>query len=110
MGLFGLVSYAMELRVKEIGIRKILGASVAAITTMISKDFLKLVLLALAIAIPAALWLMNNWLKDYAYRITISWWFVFAAGLITIAIAFLTVCFSSIKTAFANPVKSLRAK
>jgi putative ABC transport system permease protein len=110
MGLFGLVSFATEMRVKEIAIRKILGASVAIITTMISKDFLKLVVIAIVVAAPVALWLMHNWLEDYAYRIDISWWFVFTAGLITIIIALITVCFSSIKAAIANPVKSLRTE
>lgn len=110
MGLFGLVSFTTEMRTKEIGIRKVLGAGTALITVMISKDFLKLVVAAIFIATPVAVWLMYKWLEDYAYRIDISWWFVFTAGLIAIIIALITVCFSSIKAAIANPVKALRSE
>jgi putative ABC transport system permease protein len=110
MGLFGLVSFTTEMRTKEIGIRKILGASATLITVMISKDFLKLVILSALISVPAAVWLMHKWLEEYAYRINISGWLLFAACLVTIVIALTTVCFSSIKTALANPVKSLRTE
>jgi len=110
LGLFGLVTYAAEQRIKEIGIRKVLGASVGEIVTMISKDFLKLVLIASVIAFPIAWWTMNKWLQSFAYRINISWWVFGVAGLLTIAIALITVSFQAIKAAIANPVKSLRTE
>ena len=110
LGLFGLVTYAAEQRIKEIGIRKVLGANVANIVTMISKDFLKLILIASIIAFPVAWWAMNKWLQDFAYRINISWIVFAVAGLIAIAIALLTISFQSIKAAIANPVKSLRTE
>ncbi|MCC6288081.1 MAG: FtsX-like permease family protein [Chitinophagaceae bacterium] len=110
MGLFGLVSFTTEMRVKEIGIRKVLGASAALITVLISKDFLKLVVVALLISAPIAVWLMHAWLEDYAYRINISGWFIFVAGFITIAIAAATVFVSSINAATANPVAALRSE
>jgi putative ABC transport system permease protein len=108
LGLFGLVTYAAQQRIKEIGIRKVLGASVSEIVTMISKDFVKLVLIAFVIAFPVAWWMMNKWLQSFAYRINISWWVFVVAGLLTIAIALITVSFQAIKAAIANPVKSLR--
>ncbi len=108
LGLFGLVTYAAEQRTKEIGIRKVLGANVTNIVTMISKDFLKLVLVASLIAFPVAWWAMNKWLQDFAYRINISWWIFLAAGLLAILIALGTISFQAIKAATANPVKSLR--
>ncbi|MGI8951779.1 MAG: ABC transporter permease [Chitinophagaceae bacterium] len=108
LGLFGLVTYAAEQRTKEIGIRKVLGASVSNIVTMISKDFLKLVCIALLIATPIAWYVMNNWLQNFAYRINISWWIFFIAGLIAVLIALITISFQAIKAAIANPVKSLR--
>ena len=110
LGLFGLVTYAAEQRIKEIGIRKVLGASVSEIVTMISKDFVKLVLIASVIAFPVAWWMMNKWLQSFAYRINISWWVFALAGLLTIAIALITVSFQAIKAAMANPVKSLRTE
>jgi putative ABC transport system permease protein len=110
LGLFGLVTYAAEQRIKEIGIRKVLGASVGEIVTMISKDFVKLVLIAFVIAFPVAWWAMNKWLQSFAYRINISWWVFVMAGLLTIAIALITVSFQAIKAAIANPVKSLRTE
>ena len=110
LGLFGLVTYAAEQRVKEIGIRKVLGASVGEIVTMISKDFVKLVLIGFAIAFPIAWWMTNKWLQSFAYRINISWWVFALAGLLTIAIALITVSFQAIKAALANPVKSLRTE
>ncbi|MCW5923292.1 MAG: ABC transporter permease [Saprospiraceae bacterium] len=108
LGLFALAAFMAEQRTKEIGIRKILGASVAGITGLLAKDFLKLVLVAILIASPVAWWAMNKWLQDFVYRIDIQWWMFVAAGLAAIAIAFLTVGFQSIKAALANPVKSLR--
>jgi len=110
MGLFGLSIYTSKQRIKEIGIRKVLGASVASITTLLSKDFLKLVLIAAFIAFPAAWWLMNNWLQDFAYRVSITWVVFLTAGVIAIAIALLTVSYQAVKTALANPVKSLRTE
>jgi putative ABC transport system permease protein len=110
LGLFGLVTYAAEQRTKEIGIRKVLGANVAAIIAMISRDFLKLVLIASVIAFPVAWWAMNKWLQDFAYRVSISWWIFLIAGVVAILIAFLTVGFQAIKAAIANPVKSLRTE
>jgi putative ABC transport system permease protein len=110
LGLFGLVTYAAEQRTKEIGIRKVLGANVAHIVGMISKDFLKLVLIASVIAFPVAWWAMNKWLQDFAYRVSISWWIFFAAGLLAVVIALATISFQAIKAAMANPVKSLRTE
>ena len=110
LGLFGLVTYAAEQRTKEIGVRKVLGASVAGIVTMLSKDFAKLVLIASIISFPVAWWAMNNWLQSFAYRINISWWVFVVAGLVTVFIALITVSFQAIKAAVANPVKSLRTE
>ena len=108
LGLFGLVTFAAERRRKEIGIRKVLGASLISITGLLSRDFLKLVVIALFIASPIAWWAMNKWLSDFAYRIEIQWWMFVLAGLAAILIAFLTVSFQSVRAALANPVKSLR--
>jgi putative ABC transport system permease protein len=94
--------------VKEIGIRKVLGASIPSIVSLISKDFLKLVLVAIVIASPLAWYFMHSWLNDFAYRITISWWLLLSAGGIAVVIALLIISFQSIKAALANPVKSLR--
>ncbi|HVX48701.1 MAG TPA: ABC transporter permease [Chitinophagaceae bacterium] len=110
LGLFGLVTYAAEQRIKEIGVRKVLGASVAGIVTMLSKDFAKLVLIASLIAFPVAWWAMNEWLKSFAYRITIHWWVFVVAGILTLIIALVTVSIQAVKAALANPVKSLRTQ
>jgi putative ABC transport system permease protein len=110
LGLFGLATFTAEQRIKEIGIRKVIGASVAGITFMLSKDFIRLILLAIVIAAPVTIWLMNKWLQDYAYRITITWWMIAFAGLFAITIAVITVGYKSIKAAMANPVKSLRTE
>jgi putative ABC transport system permease protein len=110
MGLFGLGMFTAQRRTKEIGIRKVLGASVADITTMLSKDFVKLVLIALIIASPIAWYFMNQWLQDFVYRTNISVWVFVFAGLAAIIIAVLTVSFQAIKAAIANPVKSLRTE
>jgi putative ABC transport system permease protein len=110
LGLFGLVTYAAEQRIKEIGVRKVLGASVGEIVAMISKDFIKLVMIAFVIAFPVGWLMMNKWLQSFAYRINISWWVFALAGLLTIAIALITVSFQAIKAAMANPVKSLRTE
>ncbi|MBK7940138.1 MAG: ABC transporter permease [Lewinellaceae bacterium] len=110
LGLFGLASYTTMLRTKEIGIRKVLGASVAGITGLLAKDFLKLVVIAIVIASPVAWWAMNEWLSDFAYRIDIQWWMFAVAGAVAVAIAFLTVGFQSMRAALANPVSSLRSE
>jgi len=110
LGLFGLATFTAERRTKEIGIRKVLGASVAGITVLLSKDFLKLVVLSAIIAFPVAGWAMNNWLLGYAYRISIGWWVFIAAGVLSVLIALLTISFQSVKAALSNPVKSLRTE
>ena len=110
LGLFGLSTYAAERRTKEIGIRKVLGASVNGLVYLLSKDFLKLVLIALAIASPIAWYFMNQWLQDFAYRITINWWVFVIAAVIAVMIAVLTVSFQAIKAAFSNPIKALRSE
>jgi len=110
LGLFGLASYSAEKRIKEIGIRKVLGATVQNITMLLSKNFLGLVLLANLIAWPIAWFVMHRWLEDFAYRITIQWWIFALEGIVSILIAFFTVSFQSIKAAVTNPVKSLRSE
>ncbi|HUQ97661.1 MAG TPA: FtsX-like permease family protein, partial [Chitinophagaceae bacterium] len=110
LGLFGLVTYAAEQRTKEIGIRKVLGASVPNIVELLSKDFLKLVLIAAVLAFPLAWWGMHKWLEDFAYRIPIQWWVFAVAGTVALAIAMLTVSFQAIKAALTNPVKNLRTE
>jgi predicted permease len=108
LGLFGLAAFTAERRAKEISIRKVLGASVAGITGLLSKDFLKLVLIAFLIATPLAVFAMNKWLQAFAYRINTSWWMFALAGLIAMCIALLTVSFQAIQAAMANPVRNLR--
>lgn len=110
LGLFGLATFAAEQRTKEIGIRKVLGASVAGITGLLTKDFLKLVLIAIVIACPLAWWMMQKWLDDFAYSIEMQWWMFALAGLVALVIAFLTVSFQSVRAALSNPVKSLRSE
>ena len=110
LGLFGLSVFMAEQRTKEIGIRKVLGASVAGITALLAMDFLKPVLIAIVIASPLAWYFMQGWLADFAYRIDIQWWMFAAAAAVAVSIAFLTVSFQSIKAALMNPVKSLRSE
>jgi putative ABC transport system permease protein len=110
MGLLGLAIYTAEKRVKEIGVRKVLGAGVTSIVKMLSIDFLKLVIIAVIIALPIAWLVMNKWLQDFAYRANISWWLFVIAGLAAILIALLTVSFQAIKAALTNPVESLRSE
>ncbi|HLX90086.1 MAG TPA: ABC transporter permease [Puia sp.] len=110
LGLFGLAAYTAERRTKEIGIRKVLGASASGVVRLLSTDFLQLVLLSCIIAFPIAWWFMNGWLQGYPYRITIGWWVFFAAGFSALSIALLTVSFQAVKAAIANPVKSLRSE
>lgn len=110
IGLFGLSVLSAERRTKEMGIRKVLGASVQQVVTVLSKDFVKLVILALLIAIPLAWYASNQWLQNYPYRISLSWPIFAIAGVLVIFIALATVSFQAIRTAFANPVKSLRTE
>jgi putative ABC transport system permease protein len=110
LGLFSLAAYTAERRIKEIGIRKVLGASVPGIAGLLSKDFLQLVGISCLIAFPVAWWMMNNWLQGYQYRITIHWWIFALAGLSAMLIALATVSFQAIKAALVNPVKSLRSE
>ena len=110
LGLFGLAAFATERRTKEIGIRKVLGASTAGLVALLSKDFLKLVFVSLIIAIPIAWYMMNNWLQDFAYSASIDWRIFAIAGFAAIAVAFFTVSFQSIKAALANPIKSLKTE
>ena len=110
IGLFGLSVLSAEKRTKEIGIRKVLGASVNGVVTILSKDFLKLVFISLVIAIPAAWIAANKWLENYPYRITVNWWLFASAGILVILIALITVGFQAIKAAVANPIKSLRTE
>ncbi|MDT0644544.1 ABC transporter permease [Zunongwangia sp. F363] len=110
LGLFGLAAFTAEQRVKEIGVRKVLGASVTGVVSLLTKDFLKLVFIALALATPIAWWIMHEWLLDFVYRTHIHWWVFIVAGLVAIGIALLTISFQAIKAAIANPVKSLRTE
>mgnify|MGYP001973691952 FL=1 len=110
LGLFGLAAYTAEQRRKEIGIRKVLGASVAKISQMLSADFTKLVLVGLVIGFPLAYFSMENWLEGFAYRIKIQWWVFALSGCIALGIALVTVSFQSIRAALANPTKSLKAE
>jgi putative ABC transport system permease protein len=110
LGLFGLATFTAEQRTKEIGVRKVLGASVTSVVVLLSRDFLKPVLIAILLASPIAWYGMNAWLRDFAYKIDISWWIFALAGLLSVGIALLTVSFQSIKAALMNPVKSLRSE
>ena len=110
LGLLGLVSFMAEQKTKEIGIRKVLGASVASIATLLSKDFIKMVLIAIVIASPVAWWAMNKWLEEFVYRIHITWWMFAAAGVLALLIALSTISFQAIKAALVNPAQSLRTE
>ena len=110
LGLFGLATYTAEQRIKEIGVRKVLGATISNIVSMLSKDFVVLVVISSVFAIPLAWWAMNRWLQDFAYRISIGWWVFAAAGIIALLIALITVSSQAVKAALANPVKSLRTE
>jgi putative ABC transport system permease protein len=110
MGILGLSIFAAQQRIKEIGIRKVLGASVISIVSELSKEFLKPVLIAALIASPIAWYGMNKWLQNFAYRIDISWWVFIVAGIIAVCIALFTISFQAIKAAIANPIKSLRTE
>jgi putative ABC transport system permease protein len=110
MGLFGLATLTVVRRTREIGIRKVLGASVGSIVQLLSKEFLILVFIAAFIAFPLGWWAMNKWLEDFAYRIPIQWWVFPVAGIAALGIALLTVSSQAIKAAIANPTKSLRTE
>jgi putative ABC transport system permease protein len=110
LGLLALATFAAEQRVKEIGIRKVLGASVASVVALLSKDFLKLVLISFVFALPIGWYAMNKWLQDFAYRIDIKWWVFVIAAIIAVVIAFVTISFQTIKAALSNPVKNLRTE
>ncbi|AYL99331.1 FtsX-like permease family protein [Mucilaginibacter celer] len=110
LGLFGLTAFMIRLRVKEIGIRKVLGASTGSITVMLSKEFLKLIVIASVFSFPLTWFLMNKWLQDFAYRISIQWWVFLLAGVIALVVAAITISFQSVKAPLANPVKSLRSE
>jgi putative ABC transport system permease protein len=109
LGLFGLAAFSAEQRVKEIGIRKVLGAGVPGLVGLLSQDFLKLVIISLVIATPIAWWAADKWLQSFVYRVPLSWWMFGSAGFLAIVIAFATVSFQAIRAALANPVKSLRS-
>ena len=108
LGLFGLAAFMAEQRTKEIGIRKVLGATVPGIILLLSKDFTRLIVVAFVIAAPVAYIAMNRWLEDFAYRIEISWWIFLAAGLSVLLMAWLTVSYQAIKAALTDPVQALR--
>ena len=110
LGLFALAAYTAENRIKEIGIRKVLGASVSGITLLLSRDFVKLVVISFVIASPVAWWLMNSWLRNYTYRVNIGWLVFVITGLASLSIAIFTVSFQAIKAALSNPVVSLRSE
>jgi putative ABC transport system permease protein len=110
LGLFGLATFAAEQRTKEIGIRKVVGASVRDIVVMINRDFMRLVGVANLVAWPVAVWLMFAWLENFAFRIPFPWWVLIAAGAITMVIAFLSISYQAVRAARGNPVKSLRAE
>ena len=110
LGLFGLATYAAEQRIKEIGVRKVLGASVFSLTALLTKDFLKLVLASIIVSAPVAWWGATTWLKEYAYHIDVAWWMPLTGGLLAILIAIMTVSYNTIKAALMNPVKSLKTE
>ena len=110
LGLFALATFTAEQRTKEIGIRKVLGASVSSVVGLLSKDFLKLVVIAAIISFPLAWYAMNKWLQNFQYKITISWQVFAVTGIAALAIAFITISFQAIRAAVANPVRSLRTE
>ena len=110
LGLFGLAAFSAEQRKKEIGIRKVLGASVTGIVQLLSKDFMRLVGISILIATPISVWAMNKWLQAFAYRVPLQWWMFALAGIAATLIALLTVSFQSIRAAIANPTKSIRTE
>jgi putative ABC transport system permease protein len=110
LGMFGLATFVAEQRTKEIGIRKVLGASIQGIVGLLSADFMKLVAIAFLIATPFAWWIMNKWLQDFVYRVSFSWWIFPVAGLAALLIALITVSSQAVRAAMANPVRSLKSE
>jgi putative ABC transport system permease protein len=110
LGLLGLVAYTTQQRFKEIGIRKVLGSSVAGIIGLLAKEFLKWIVISMVIAFPVGFWLMDKWLRDFAYHVDIKWWVFVLAGVSTLIIALITICIRSINVALMNPVDSLRTE
>ncbi len=110
LGLFGLAAFAAQQRIKEIGVRKVLGASVTSIVRLLSGDFVKLVVVSIVIATPLTWYLMSRWLNDFAYKISLQWWMFASAGILAVAIAILTVSTHAIRAAMTNPVKSLKTE
>lgn len=110
LGLLGLILYTTERRTKEIGIRKVLGASVSNIVALLSKDFMQLILVAIVLAVPIAWFLMHRWLENFAYQIDIQWWVFALTALMALGMALLTISGQSIRTAVANPIKALRSE
>jgi putative ABC transport system permease protein len=108
LGLFGLSSYAAKQRVREIGIRKVLGASLGHLAFLLSKNFVRLAMVAILIAFPFAWWVMNKWLQDFVYRTTMDWWIFVLAGVLVIVITLATVSIQALRTALLNPVKNLK--
>jgi putative ABC transport system permease protein len=110
LGLFGLSMFSAEQRIKEIGVRKVLGASISQIVTLFYTEFAKLIIIAFLIAAPLAWYYMNGWLQGFAYKASLQWWIFLLAGVVAVSIALLTVSYQSIKAAISNPVNSLRAE
>jgi putative ABC transport system permease protein len=110
LGLFGLAAFTAEMKIKEIGIRKVLGSSVFGIVRLLSGEFTKMILIAIGIALPLSYLAVKNWLDNFAYHINLEWWYFAGAGIITITIALLTVSFQSVKAALVNPAESLRSE
>ena len=110
LGLFAIVTLVLEQRRKEIGVRKVLGASMMGITGLLSRDFLKLIVLAFVIAVPIGAYFLNQWLQNFIYRTNLSWWIFAVAGLVSVAIAMLTIGVQTVRAALANPVESLRSE
>ena len=110
LGLFGLTTYMAEQRTKEIGVRKVLGATVNNIIMMLSKDFLVLIIIAALIAFPFAWWAMYKWLEDFEYRVSVGWWIFVVSGMVAVLVALFTISFQAVKAALSNPVKSLRTE
>ena len=110
LGLFGLITLTVNRRLKEIGIRKVLGADIKSIVALLAKDFIILVILAALIAFPLAWWALNQWLNDFTYRIELAWWVFLLGGVFALMIAVITVSFQAFKAAVANPVRSLRTE
>jgi putative ABC transport system permease protein len=106
----GLIALVARQRTREIGIRKVLGASVSGVVALLSKDFIRLILLSIILATPLTIWIMHRWLMQFAYRVDISWWIIALSAIGMIAIAMLTLCLQAVRAALANPLKSLRAE